>query len=338
MDVLYACDGNYVWLTAISMRSLLESEADPEQVRIFLIGDGVSAEEAEPLQRIAQEFDSEFILLQGDCLRIPEGFASNRWPRSAFLRLFAASVLPEDVEKVVYLDSDTIVRGSLIPLLDSLTATDAVFAGVLDCVSALYKRNIGLSAECPYVNAGVLAMSISQLRCINVEALVSNFLKRYGRRVHYADQDILNGAFVGRIADLGSPEFNVTTQVMEFSPGDLRLLRTPEGYYETAALEAARRSPVIIHYTSCLGIVRPWFENSQHTARAIFQDFRSRTVYSDRELVRSRPLTLRTRLMSALFLLPKSLVPLIVGPIHSFIVPLFIRGRSVLLPRRFDEF
>lgn len=321
MNVLYSCDSNYLWITAVSMESLFSSNTGLGDIQVFVMGEGISDSEFAPLRKIADRYSRTVHLIRTDAFSIPDGLRSDRWPRSAFMRLFAGSLLPQKVKHVLYLDSDTLVLGSLAPLMRLVDSSSQAIHGVTDCVAPSYLRNIGLASTDHYINAGVLLMDLERMRSLDVATRIVDFLNSYEHVLIYADQDVLNGAFHSEIGVIDDPAYNVTTQVVRYKTEDLIRLRRPLNYYLPADLDSARKSPRIVHYTTCLGVVRPWFENSDHPLSSQFDFHLSRTPYHDHERPKVSVQGVRARLLSLLNRAPDPIVTALLGPIHSNVFP-----------------
>lgn len=191
MNVLYTCDDNYVWLMGISMLSLFENNKDLDAISVYLLGERISEENKSKLKDIADKYKRECIIIEMPELDIPQSLVSKRWPKSAFSRLYAANILPDNLDSILYLDCDTVIMGSL-SYMDKLNNSDCVIYGVRDCIGEFYRKNIGLNRKSLYVNAGVLLMNLEKMRKINISQIIDSFLSEYGQLIHYADQDVLN--------------------------------------------------------------------------------------------------------------------------------------------------
>ena len=210
MRILYTCDNNYIWMMSVSMISLFETHKNEDNITIYLIGENISKENKLKIKNIAEEYKRECIIFDLPNIELPNEVITRRWPKSAFTRLFAAKILPSNIDKVLYLDCDTIIKESLSELF--FYDSDKIFLGVKDCVSKGYKKNIGLLDDSIYVNAGVLLINLKELRKINVYDEINTFLKKYKKLINYADQDILNGVFKDKIGSLKS-KYNVRQMV-----------------------------------------------------------------------------------------------------------------------------
>lgn len=148
-----------------------------------------------------------------------------------YARLLLAEILPQ-LDDVLYLDVDTMVRGSL----DSLLSWD--LRHPVGAVQELHHRGARLfgSSRAPYFNAGVLRMSLERLRQERMWDQAQQLMKARND-LTYEDQDVLNLLFINRFDSLPLT-YNV--------------------FHKLAAKHsdlAVMHDPVIVHFN---GPVKPW--------------------------------------------------------------------------------
>lgn len=120
-----------------------------------------------------------------------------RWTWMTLMRCALAKILPEDLDTVLYLDTDTIVDGDVSGLWD-LDLEPWYFAGV---------REPGKSRpDFLYVNAGVALYNLRELRESGMADRLIAALNAL--RWPFPDQDALNTLCQGRIRTLPA-EYNV---------------------------------------------------------------------------------------------------------------------------------
>ena len=256
---VYICDNDYMWLTEISMISLIEKN---KNILIYVIGPDITQENKERLSQLAQIYGNICTVID-----LPERFSKKtnkklRWPVFAISRLFLADILPNSVSKVLYLDSDTLIMRNL----DELWEYDMrgyILCGVKDCISWRYKRNIGLKKEESYINGGVLLINLTELRKVNHLTSVRKFFSEHLYETSYYDQDALNLLFQNEI-DILPPKYNVMTVVAAMSYKEIKIFRHPANYYSSDEISFARADPYIIHFTQQILFWRPWIKGSRH--------------------------------------------------------------------------
>ena len=322
MRVFYNCDNNYVWLMGISVISLFENHKHLPEVTVYLLGKDISEENREKLAEIAQKYNRSIHIIEIQKLDLPQSLLQNRWPISAFARLYAGSMLPEGIERVVYIDCDTIINGD-ISELERLDMGGHIICGVKECVGRYYRKNIGLSDSSNYINAGILLIQLDKLREIDVALSIRQFVEEYEQYIHYADQDILNGAFGERIGILPK-KYNVMTLDVAHTYDEILMLRRPVGFYSREDIQEAAAHPLIIHYTTNLRIVRPWFRKADHPLKAPFQKYLKLSPWADRQLQDMVFAAKESRIIELVEKLPKWISYRMLGFMHGCLKPLSV--------------
>lgn len=320
MNVIYTCDDNYIWIAGISMYSLFEHNMEMKSIHVYLLGDNVSYKNKQLLKGISDQYHRDFDAIDVPDLDIPPALMTQRWPRSAFTRLYSAQLLPPSVDKALYLDCDTIVTGDLMEL-ENYDMHEYVIAGVKDCVSKYYKRNIGVDDFFPYINAGVLLMDIRKLGKINMSQRIETFLGKYSKKMFYADQDVLNGIFKGHFGIL-NPKYDVMTLLFSHSYKELQILRCPANYYSKEQIQFAVNHPAIIHFTTCMLNIRPWFEGSQHPYAHEFEKYWSMSPWAP---VKKKPMIFKTKeakVLKVIFKFPRPVAIFFLGWLHTKVRPM----------------
>jgi len=179
--------------------------------------------------------------------------------------LFVGEVLPEDTDRVLYLDCDTVVRSSLKRLWETDLGSYMLGAVMEPTIYPSIKEEIGLLPEAPYFNSGVLLIDMKQWRLQNAQKLLLDFYCSMGGKLFAGDQDTINGALKGRIKPL-SPRYNFFTNYRYFHYSHLVRLSPVYKTISKNNFEEAKRHPVILHY---MGDERPWKQgNLNHYRRA----------------------------------------------------------------------
>lgn len=319
MKILYTCDNNYVWLMGISVISLFETNLEAKELDVYLLGDRISLESKMLLDSIAKKYSRRIIIRDTESIEIPESLCDRRWPKSAYTRLFSGQLLPDFVDRILYLDCDTIVNDTLENVYNQNMNGNTICA-VQDCVSRRYKTNIGCTVKQPYFNAGVLLLDINKLRTIDISKKISTFIKKYQSLIYYADQDVLNGVFSGVIGTLPA-DINVMTILFYYSYDELKKLRKPDVYYDKEDIEKAVFRPRIIHFTTCMKILRPWYENANHPFTEVFLRYKDMSPWKDTKLATFKFNKRKEKLFSFINMLPRKFSIRILGMLHTFVVP-----------------
>lgn len=245
INLLATLDANYIPYLNTMLFSALYSNPG-EFFRVFILQNSIEPEELASTEKILGT-RGELVSIRVDESRLEGAPTSDRYPPEIYYRIFAAKYLPEDVNRILYLDPDIIVNKPLRELY-YMPMGSAYFAAATHIRAALHRFNelrIDMGADSPYINSGVILMNLSLLREEQNFKEVFDFIEAHKGRLFLPDQDIISGLYGHRIIELDRFKYNMTERLFEMS--------IAEGHGIT--LEDVRENAVIIHY---IGRNKPW--------------------------------------------------------------------------------
>ena len=268
----YATDENYVKLTAVSLCSLLKN--NPGET-VIILESGISKASIELFERIAVRNGGSlrFIDASPAIERVKSLGASSYVSFSAYSRLFLPDLVGDEFDRIVYLDGDTLVVSSLMPLRE-MDLAGKPFAVGYDCICNKYKKLIGLKPDAPYFNSGVLAIDTAEWRRRRCAERVFKYMERVRHDLMFGDQDYFALVLADDAAIL-PPEYNFLTHFQMFKSRDAVLRATgipARAWYDEEQYAAAQRRPAIHHFLGhTLG--RPWYRESLNPLRETYRCF-----------------------------------------------------------------
>lgn len=278
MNILYTCDNNYVWQMGISLVSLFESHPN-KKINIYLICTGLSEVNKEKLNELVDKYSQNIRYIDLSELSLCPILKSNgRWPLICYARLFAYKVL-KDVNRLLYLDCDTVVLSNIESLFSDKYSSFPIY-GAKDFIGDYYKKLIGMSKNSVNINGGVILFNLNLYKELNPDDKIISFLKDYGKRISYADQDVLNGTFWREFGFLDA-KYDVMSIMKCFSYSEILKLKHPTACYTKKEVDEASHSPCIIHYTGNYRFKRPWFHNSNHPYKNYFDYYKKLSPWKD---------------------------------------------------------
>ena len=266
----FSTDENYAGLTAVALHSLFKW--NPGAHAAVLV-DGVSAESRGRIAAVAERAGASVEFADSSAMLGPiremgaEGYVSF----SAYARLFLPATFGDRFERIVYLDSDTLVTAPLDDLA-SLDLAGRPFAIAYDCICNRYKKMIGIAPDRPYFNSGVLVMDSARWRERKVTERILAYMRDVRHDFMFGDQDYFSVVLHEEAATL-PPRYNFLTHYQMFrSAEDARfVMDIPEScWYGEDEFAAAQRSPAVRHFLGhTLG--RPWFRQSLNPLRGEYR-------------------------------------------------------------------
>lgn len=287
MVVVYNCDERYAGIFAVSVFSLFECSKDVDDITVYLIDNGIKEDSLAKIQKIADVYKRKIIplpmpdieALLGMNVAIPA--KSNRIVTCG--RLFAATLLPDNIDKILYFDCDTIFLRSIKPLWE--IDLGEYYAGMMaDVLGPEYRSMLGIPAKGIYYNSGAALINLALWREKNIEQKFMEYLESQGGYVPWPDQGIFNAVLDGRILCLPC-EYNVHTALFSFPYEDLMEIRRMEWYYPKEEVEHALQNPGMVHFTTTFSVpLRPWYEGCNHPYTDAFLNYRQKSPWKDEPL------------------------------------------------------
>ncbi len=318
MNIVYASDNGFAEYLGISMLSLFESNTESADIDIYILDGGISQTNKDHLQQIAGSFDRNIYFLNVESL-LKSDMKQQRGSLSTFSRLYLTRLMPENIDKVLYLDCDILVVNSLEGMYNTELG-DNYIAGVNDCVSDGHLANIGLKSGDNYFNAGVLLINLDAWRKDNVIEKFDSFLKDYDNDVPYADQGIVNGVMSHKSMKL-SLENNCYTALYDFEYNDLLIFRKPTCYYSEDEVNKAKNNPTIVHFTTSFLSLRPWIEGCEHEYSEKWLEYKLKTPWAD-DVLKADNRSVKKKLATKIYkAMPGFISVRIAGLLHSKLMP-----------------
>lgn len=248
--VLVTLDALYLRPLCVMLRSL--AARTPERdFRVFVLHSSLTPADLDAVRRAIEgcRMTLEEIRVSGGGL---DGApTTDRYPREMYYRIFAAQVLPPELDRVLYLDPDVLA----INPVEKLYATpmgDALFAACSHVHASLRKLNelrLGMKKDAPYINSGVMLLNLSRLRREQRPETVQEWLAEH-KSLFLPDQDVISTLYGDRILLLDALQYNLGEKF--YLSCRLRPRSVGEGRPDLAWV---RQNTVLIHYC---GRNKPW--------------------------------------------------------------------------------
>ena len=265
MIVATATDPAYVELTGVMLASLAATGGGDISA-VYVFSDGVSEADKQRLRASYGRPGIDFIDLTEEITRqFAAGPVNFHISRTAYARILMPLTLADATGRLLYIDCDTVVNGSLSDLATidmqghALAAVDDIAIQVPERHA---KRNldIGLPAETRYFNSGVLLIDLEVWRRERISERTIAFIEA-NPKLPMMDQDALNGTLRGDWLPLDE-RWNMHRRLVKGRYTD-----------DPAIWQQAR----IIHF---IGQVKPNYADCNHPARALYIEYRARTPFA----------------------------------------------------------
>jgi lipopolysaccharide biosynthesis glycosyltransferase len=211
---------------------------EKHSIHLHTIASGISIFEKQNIELFVKEKHSQITFYTIDEQLVNRFVLVNKWTPVVYYRLFFPLLVPANVSRLLYVDTDTVIVGDIRVLF-----SEDLIGFPLGAVYDNYVKTqplIGVDKEGEYFNSGVLLMDLKRWKEQNITQKAVEYLHQYPERILFVDQCALNAVLKKNWKAL--PEkYNLIFSYI------------PEGL-SRYDIQTFLLDKVIIHYT----LHRPW--------------------------------------------------------------------------------
>ena len=209
--VVVGADQNYAIGLAVALQSALENYAGERHVSVFVLDGGILPWQRERIERILARFSARCTWIAPDMSLLRDLKTAQHFTTPTYLRLLIPALLPANVHKAVYLDSDLLVEADLDELWRTdlsgvylAAAQDPLIGLVSSPAGLLNYRELGFVPEARYFNSGVLVLNLASWRMEDFGQRVMTYVRENPQYVRIPDQDGLNAVAAGKWREMNA--------------------------------------------------------------------------------------------------------------------------------------
>lgn len=281
--IVYASDNMFAEILGVSLVSLYENSKDIDIV-VYVLDSGITEQNRKKIESISRKYGSMVVWLHA--INVAEelsiNVATDRGSISQYARLFVSRVLPEDLDRVLYLDCDIIIRKSIRELWE-LNLHGKTIAALMDAFSKYYRKNIDLEEKDIMFNSGVMLIDLKRWKEREIEKRLLEFISSKHGYIQQGDQGALN-AILSHDVYCFEPRFNAVTIFFDFSYREMMIYRKPPKFYDEEAVQKAVENPDILHFTSSFFSKRPWMLGSEHMYMYLWMRYKEMSPWKEEPL------------------------------------------------------
>ncbi len=281
VNIVISFDSNYIRMACTLINSVLSHTGNQEDITFYIIHDASLT--AKSIAQLEKVYCGKVRLV---FLSVGESFV-HKFPLnrshitvSAYYRLLIHKLVPPEVTRVVYLDTDMIVCRNIVELWN-MELNNNVLGGVRDETDLVASWNLfggdePAGAQDVYINSGVLVFDVARARSLHgdLDALYTNSFYNNRDRIRLQDQDILNIAYRGEIEPLPQ-EWNVGASSYYCQSGHSEGRRDGQEHsFTEEERNKALLEPAIVHFT---GRQKPWRKGAMHPLKRLYWHYYRKT-------------------------------------------------------------
>jgi len=201
MNIVFCTDSGYLMPTVVCIKSIIENNKNP--IDFYILYPELKKEEIDFVEKIIKNEGPQYALktikIDDDSFNSLPVFGRSK---AAYFRLLIPSILPQDVDRCLYLDGDTIVFKSLNEFYNSDFEEKAFIVNEDMGEVLLYHKErhpvLKIPLEYKYFNSGVLLFNLNWFKSNNMNS-VYDWIKNNPDKLKFLDQDVLNANFYDKV-------------------------------------------------------------------------------------------------------------------------------------------
>ena len=253
MNLFVSLDSNYIHPLCVMFNSLAATNSG-NRFDIYVAYSSLTEEDFAMMEKALGNLDATIHRVFVDEEIFSGAPVLSRLSKATYYRLLIGDILPESVDRLLYLDPDIAVNGDLsdfynTDLGDNIIAGCGHLYGFNESVNLL-RLGLNKSKQNRYINAGVMLIDLKKWRKHVTVSQILAFIQKNIRTLFLADQDVVNAMFGGRILALDERIYNLDEKTLShFEKKSAADKRIDIGWI--------RKNTVIIHFN---GKHKPWNE------------------------------------------------------------------------------
>ncbi|MDD3040492.1 MAG: glycosyltransferase family 8 protein [Bacteroides sp.] len=276
IEVLYQSDDGYAIYMGVSIKSLLENNQQ-HNIIVHILDLGISDINKEDIQKIVKKYNQKIVFystieLKNEIKNSPiakySGFRRNK---ASYCKMFLDCIFPVSIEKILYIDCDTIVEGDIGIIMD-IDMKGNPIGMVQDAqVTERFKKSIGFKKNDRYYNSGVILFDMEQWRKKRCRERINKHAMQ-GYVYGTVDQDYFNVVLKQEIYTL---DISMNFQGLYYAYGIKNfehVFKHEKNYYTEDEIQEAFKSPIIVHFLRFCG-ESPWNKNTVHPCKQNYEKY-----------------------------------------------------------------
>lgn len=322
-QVVYASDDRFSEIMGVSIVSLFEKNRDADTICLYILDTNISGENKSRIEQICKNYKRPlpiWIPAINIEKKLQMQILIDRGSLSQYARLFLSSLLPDGIDRVLYLDCDIIIHQSINELWN-LNLNGNTIGALKDAFSRYYRANVDLQPKDIMFNSGVMLVDLTLWKMRDTENRLMQFIYAHKGKIQQGDQGALNAVLSHEVFCF-EPRFNAVTIFFDFTYKEMLIYRKPVDFYSEIEVEAARENPVLIHFTTSFLSKRPWERGCHHRYTSVWYANKKLSPWKDSPVWESTGPKWR-RISKKIFVaMPKALTIRIAGFLQVYIRPL----------------
>ena len=245
INVATALNSHYMRYTYVMLTSLFVNQTEAD-VHVYLLHSDLSDKEQECLQSLALSYGNTIHYLPISRESFPAALpTTQKWTLEAYYRLLILDILPEEIDRLLYLDVDMIINKPILDLYQT-DFEDAYFCVCRDMGGSIPFKDIRneifkeqIDAGFTYFNSGLMLWNIAALRGKYSFKDYIELAQKLEYKMLAPDQDLLNYMHWNKVKLVDEYQYDLFSR---------------KAYYSGFRYNQVKEETTIIHYAGA----KPW--------------------------------------------------------------------------------
>lgn len=285
MNIITALNRKYIPYTVTMLVSLGINEN--EHVDAYLLNSELTNKDMEEIRNALSEYDVEAHSLSVDRKKFSDRLPYNsQWSIETYYRLMMLELLPQTIDRILYLDGDMVINKSLSDLYHAEFEGAEIIAcddkSGLNTPDSYGPKHNEMFREAyaqgyRYFNAGVMLLNIEEMRKKYSFQTYLDAIDAWDYKMEAPDQDILNWVHWKKVAYVDCMVYDLFARV---------------AHNAQITYEEVKEGTAIIHFAGA----KPWDNGNFHfDIERLWWDYAKRTPFYDSLLVEFKDSALRDK-------------------------------------------
>ncbi|MFA9413095.1 glycosyltransferase family 8 protein [Streptococcus sp. E29BA] len=273
LNLLFSINDSYVDQFKVTLFSLVQQTPDRD-LHVYLLQQPRLSREPE-VEVFCRKLGVSYHALVIDKGAFADAPTSDRYPETIYYRLLAHEYLPDDLDKILYLDADILCINPVTALYDLdlgeqlyAAASHTEDANVTDVVNRL---RLGDYESKNYFNSGVLLMNLTKIRQMVKREDIMTYIAARQNLLFLPDQDVLTALYGHHITLIPDQIYNFDTRY------HLIYAAKSLGKWD---LDWVMANTVFLHFC---GRDKPWKPSYRNMFSGLYKHYQHLTRRADRD-------------------------------------------------------
>lgn len=282
MNIGYVFDDNFACCATISIVSVMANHTNIPNIDFFIFDDGISQNNKDNLRRLVEKYNRNIVFYDiKPIINYLESLNVNPWRGrySAYIKLLISKLIPTNISRLIILDADTVVDGSIYEL-HTMNLDNHPCAMSFEGIHADYRTYSGIGTG-PLYNTGVIVYDLQTWNEKKIEEKLLFHLKNVNSRYLLPEEDPISIILKNDVKIL-SPKYNFITQFTLYNTTKyfkrFKWNNMKENFYSLEEVREAGKDVRVFH---CIDTFtnRPWHQNNIHPYTSIFDKYYNETFW-----------------------------------------------------------